>query len=189
MSIDRMTFEIYWSYYISIEKMMINTIQYVSPSKENKNTYSDEFTKIILLSCSEIDSILKLLCKLNGMEIDDRKYNMSYYAKLFEEDDRIKDEMYGPEYVSTINESFLGVTPFKHINSKLKYGGLEWWQDYQCLKHDRMKNAKKGNLKNAISALTAHYILMRLLIDYLDRYAGIAYVKEHNVSEFLIPCI
>ena len=52
MNIDRMTFEIYWSYYLSIEKMLVNTVQFVSPSEENENTYSDEFTKIILLSCS-----------------------------------------------------------------------------------------------------------------------------------------
>lgn len=189
MRIDRMTYEIYWSYYISIEKMLINTIQYVAPSKENKNTYSDEFTKIILLSCSEIDSIFKLLCKLNDLDIDGKKYNMSYYAKLLEKNRHIKSETYGSGYVTTVNESFLAVTPFENINSKLRYGGLEWWENYQCLKHDRMKNAKKGNLNTAISSLAAHYILMRLLIDFLDEYAGVEYVKEHNTSEFFIPCV
>lgn len=189
MNIDRMTFEIYWSYYLSIEKMLANTIQFVSPSEENENTYSDEFTKIILLSCSEIDSILKLLCKLNNIILTDREYNMKNYAKMLEKDTFIKHESYGPEYVSTINESFLLVTPFKDINSKIKYAGLEWWKDYQSLKHNRMENAKKGNLKNSIFSVSAHYILMTKLMDCLDEYAGHDYVKEHNRSKFLIPCV
>ncbi len=189
MNIDRMTFEIYWSYYISIEKMLINTIQYVAPSNENKDTYSDEFAKIILLSCSEIDSILKLLCKLNGINLGNKQYNMFYYAKILEIDDEIKETTYAPGYVTTIDEKFLTVTPFKNVNSKLKYGGLKWWENYQLLKHDRMKNAKKGSLNNALFSLSAHYILMRLLMNYLNEYSGADYVKEHNVSNFLIPCV
>ena len=74
--LERNTFEMYWSYYLSIEKMMKNTSQYVTPSKQNSNTYSDEFMKIILLSCSEIDSILKVICKENGVVLDDKIYNM-----------------------------------------------------------------------------------------------------------------
>ena len=59
----RMEFERYWSYYISIEIMFKKTNQYVSHSEKNQYTYSDEFAKIILLSCSEIDSLLKTVCK------------------------------------------------------------------------------------------------------------------------------
>lgn len=189
MNIDRMTFEIYWSYYLSVEKMLINTVQFVSPSEENKNTYSDEFTKIILLSCSEIDSILKLLCKLNNIILNDKEYNMKNYAKMLEKDKSIKRESYGPEYVSTINESFLVVTPFKDMDYKMKYAGLEWWKDYQFLKHNRMENAKRGNLINAIISVSAYYILMIKLMDYLDEFAGHDYVIEHNRSKFLIPCV
>ena len=53
MSRDR--FEIYWGYYLSIEKLLENTRQYMSPSYDNKDIYSDEFSKIILLSYSEVD--------------------------------------------------------------------------------------------------------------------------------------
>ena len=61
--------------------MMKNTSQYACPSKQNKNTYSDEFMKIILLSCSEIDSILKVICKENNVMLKDKDYNMYEYAK------------------------------------------------------------------------------------------------------------
>ena len=80
MSRDR--FDIYWGYYLSIEKMLENTRQYVSPSYNNKDTYSDEFSKIILLSCSEIDSILKFLCESNGINKTGKYYKMEDYAKF-----------------------------------------------------------------------------------------------------------
>ena len=71
----------------------------------------------------------------------------------------------------------------------IPYSGLNWWADYQALKHNRMENAKKGNLENATSMLIAHYILLRFLINYLGKNYGIDYVKEHNVSNILIPCL
>ena len=36
---NRDRFEIYWGYYLSIEKMLEKTNQYVSPSYNNRNTY------------------------------------------------------------------------------------------------------------------------------------------------------
>ena len=53
--------QVYGRHYRNIEEMFIKTIQYVSPTKENENTYSDEYAKIILLCGSEIDSIFRLI--------------------------------------------------------------------------------------------------------------------------------
>ena len=71
--------------------MMKITSQYVCPSELNKNAYSDEIMKIILLSCSEIDSILKVICRENNVLLEDRKYNMSIYAKTLSSQKDIKD--------------------------------------------------------------------------------------------------
>jgi hypothetical protein len=187
--LDRMRFELYWSYYLSIEKMLSNTSQYVSPSSENKKTYSDEFTKIILLSCSEIDSILKLICKCKGIEYDQRKYNMNIYSEVLLQFKDIKKISYASNSNTSMNENSLSVTPFEKLNSNTKYGGLSWWEDYQSLKHNRLDNAEKGNLFNAVSSISAHYILLRFLIEFLDEYAGKSYVIDHNLSEYLIPCV
>lgn len=189
MEIDRITFEIYWSYYKSIENMFITTMQYVSPSKANKETYSDEYTKIIFLCGSEIDSILKLICKLENILPEYKNFKMKDYAEIFERYISLKTECYCPRCMTSVDEESLMITPFNKIQIGIKYSGLDWWEDYQSLKHNRMENAKKGNLQNAASMLTAHYILIRFLIKYLGKNYGINYVKEHNVSSFLIPCL
>ena len=186
---ERNTFEMYWRYYLSIEKMMVNTSQYVCPSEHNKNTYSDEFMKIILLSCSEIDSILKVMCKENNILLEDRKYNMSVYAKILLKQKNIKDMAYSPECAtSSINDGII-CFPFKELDENKIYAGLTWWEDYQKLKHNRLDNAEIGNLENAIYAITAHYILLRILMDMLSEDSGREYVKEKYWSDYLIICL
>lgn len=187
--LDRNRFEYYWSYYLSIEKMLEETRKYVAVSKGNRNTYSNEFAKIILLSCSEMDSILKLICKLKNIQKEDNQYNMKVYISVLNEFQNIKEIAYSRYPTTSINEELLIVRPFSTMDISKKYGGMDWWEAYQALKHNRLENAIKGNLNNAVTAVAAQYIIVRLLIDFLNEYDGKKYVKEHCVSEYFIPCI
>ena len=186
---ERNTFEMYWSYYLSIEKMMKITSQYVCPSELNKNAYSDEFMKIILLSCSEIDSILKVICRENNVLLEDRKYNMSIYAKTLLSQKDIKDMAYSPQCATSSANKGIICFPFKDLDDKKLHAGLTWWKDYQKLKHNRLDNAELGNLENAVYAITAHYILLRILMDMLPENSGREYVKEKYWSDYLVICI
>lgn len=187
--LDRTRFEYYWSYYLSIERMLEDTRRFVAASYENKNTYSDEFAKIILLSCSEIDSILKIICKLKGVEKKDSEYNMKLYVQVLSEFKNIREIAYSPDLSTYIDEKALIVYPFKEMDKHKKYGGLEWWSAYQALKHNRLESATSGNLYNAVSSVVAHYTLIRILIEFLHDYDGKEYVDKHNISEYFIPCI
>ncbi len=186
---ERNRFEMYWSYYLSIEKMMKNTSQYVCPSKNNRYTYSDEFMKIILLSCSEIDSILKAVCKEKNVVLEDKKYNMSVYAKVLLNQKDIKEWAFTPDCTTSSRGCNYICYPFKDLDENKPYGGLSWWEDYQKLKHNRLDNAEVGNLENAIFAITAHYILIRIMMDMLSEDSGREYVKEKYWSDYLIICV
>lgn len=59
----------YWNYAELINEELGKTAQYVEPDKENYNTYSLAYTKIILSACSEIEVVCKLLCQ----QIDPQK--------------------------------------------------------------------------------------------------------------------
>lgn len=187
--LERMIFERYWSYYLSIEDMLKKTRQYVSASNENRNTYSDEFSKIILLSCSEIDSILKLMCRMKGITYEERRYNMLVYSEVLLQFEHIKEMAYSPDIYTANNEKALIVFPFKYLDKSDKCAGLKWWNDYQKIKHNRLDNAKRGDLFTAVSAVVAHYILLRYLADFLDNANGKDYVKENYYSRYLIPCV
>lgn len=187
--IERIRFEMYWNYYISIENMLRMTSQYVSPSKLNKKTYSSEFSKILLLACSEMDSILKLICKLNGIICNEKKYNMNVYAKAILKINMVRELSYAPQVYTAVNENALIVEPFKNLNKDKAYAGLEWWEDYQKIKHNRLENAECGNLYNAVSAVAAHFILLKSSIEFLGEDSGKEYVKVHSESNYFVPCI
>jgi hypothetical protein len=71
----------YWSYYLSIEDEFIRTNHYVEHCTDNSQTYSNEFSKLILIACSEIDNILKAICnEINGNGKHD---SINKYAKFF----------------------------------------------------------------------------------------------------------
>lgn len=53
-----------WSYFLTLEQDLHNTSRFVEHCDSNFKTYSFEFYKIIQLSCAEIDSTLKELCRL-----------------------------------------------------------------------------------------------------------------------------
>lgn len=178
----------YWAYYKFIEDKLIATNQYVTHTKDNELCYSDEFISIILLSCSEIDSILKELLRNKSIPSKKKYYQMSDYASV------LKDLT--TESVETMSTSIdvydnnrVRVTPFEKIDSSRKYGNLIWWEDYQSIKHDRIHNIQKGNLINAVTVLAAHFLIIRLLIQFIPKDRGREYLYKETWSNYWIPTI
>ena len=54
----------FWTHYIMLEKEFMTTILYVRIDKDNSNTYSDAYIKLLLQIGSEIDVVAKETCKL-----------------------------------------------------------------------------------------------------------------------------
>ena len=184
-----MDFMKYWNYYVGIEKMFSKTLQFVFPSKENFETFSDEYTKIIFLCCSEIDSLLKLLIKLSGETLRENEQSMKFYSKYIEKDEQIKKCMFGINPFNALAGEGMNFSPFLSVNSSMKYGNLEWWKDYQLLKHDRLKNCYSGNLYNAVNSVIAYYILLVRLMDYVETYNNLTFADKHSKSSFFIPYV
>ena len=188
-NIDRGTFEMYWSYYRSIEDMLQLTNRYVAHVEKNKFAYSDEFAKIILLSCSEIDSLLKKLCECRNIEKRGNHYDMRAYAESLEP---MKDTFFNSFCTNAGTMGYnsgIIVTPFENLDVNKKHAGLSWWDDYQKLKHNRLEHTEKGSLLNAATSIAAQYIIIRNLIDFLSKESGQEYVQKNNESVFWIPVI
>lgn len=186
---ERDRFEIYWDYYLTIEKMLVDTRQYLSPSQQNKNAYSDEFAKIILLACSEIDAILKFLCKLENISPSKKYYEMQDYSELLSYFSNIKDVGLGPAYCSSLKEKVPIVFPFKELDKGKPYANLNWWENYQKIKHNRMENIELGNLENALFSLAAYYIIICITMNYIDDDSGREYVMETHHSQYFVEAI
>ena len=50
-----------WYYYLSIEDDLSNTSKYIEPDGQ-ENVHSFEFAKLLILACTEIESVFKSIC-------------------------------------------------------------------------------------------------------------------------------
>ena len=88
----------YWQYFLTIEDDLIKLSRFIEFDSENYSTYSIELVRILLVSCSEIDVLLKLLCKELKPDCDCK--NIGEYADvILEKIPLIQElEIYIPEY-------------------------------------------------------------------------------------------
>lgn len=142
-----------WNYFLAIEDDLKLTTRFVEPEGQEL-VHSLEFTKILLLACTEIETAAKLVAFCKG---EKEPGNIAQYKALILS-----------EYPGIVDaEVFARDKSFKPFENWEK-SKLEWWEAYTDIKHSRVDNYEKGNYINATYALGALY----LLILYLDKTTG-----------------
>lgn len=130
-------------YYLSIESDLEDCARYVEFSQENFETYSIEFSRIIMAASAEIDTTAKELCSL--INSNETTKNIRQYANCIH-----------PKYpnipgvVIAIPRYGLKTKPWEDWSN---IRSPDWWHGYNALKHDRVNEFKKANLKNALNAV------------------------------------
>ena len=129
---------------------MCETSQYIEPSNQ-ENTFSFAFYKIIILSCTEIETIFKTITKkITGVEkgiiSDYKKDILGKYPKI------VAAKVFVERWGKTI-------IPFESWDK----GKLSWWEAYSHLKHNRKEDFKEATYQNAVYCLGALYILILYL--------------------------
>ena len=156
-----------WNYYLSLESDLANTSRYIEPAGQEE-THSFEFAKIIILACTEIESVMKAICfELTNSE----KGNMGEYKET------ILTKF--PKIVQAqVTVSRLGrdIVPFDGWDS----GPLPWWDAYTAVKHKRGTEFEKASYHNAVLSLSALYIL----ILYVARMKGIDFSSMNSTYIF-----
>ena len=171
-----------WNYFLSIEKDLSETSQYIEPYGQ-ENTYSFEFYKIIMLSCAEIETAFKQLCNLIEPQNKCGKIN-EYKEVILSKYPKICDCM-----VVVPRWKARNLFPFKGWDT----GKLTWWSAYQDLKHSRFTKISEATYQNAVSALAALYIL----ILYLYKISGydckaddsVYFWSEYHPAQHYLPPI
>lgn len=157
--------KVYWKQYQLMERDLIQTDDYVSIDKDNYNTFSNQYMKLLLVICSEMDSIAEALCRLQNDKVPFGIMNK--LNALTEEYPKLKNYRVNTKYPYDI----------KNISPLVKFADAtsDWWQAYNDVKHRRMEtneagrsNYTKANLKNVLFAMAALYILNRKLYDSLE---------------------
>lgn len=165
-----------WDYYLSLEEDLSNTSQYIEPLGQ-ESVYSLEFAKILILACTELESVLKAIC----MEVDGNSGgSIGDYKKIVL-------RKYPRIVTARVTVRRLGkdIYPFDGWDA----GKLDWWSSYQVVKHNREEFFQKATYWNAVNALSALYIAIFYLADTTscprDQFHG-RYIDSPYCSNYLL---
>ena len=145
-----------WNYYLTLEADLENTSRYVEPTQ--KDVYSFEFQKIIILACCEVETAFKYLC--NMINDHNTAQNILEYREIILS--KFPKMQIAEVYIGRANQ---GVVPFRDWSIQ----SPGWWRAYQEIKHDRGTAFSNATYWNAAQALAGLYIL----IFYLSAASGI----------------
>lgn len=145
----------HWNYFRILEKDLEQCFQYVDPVESHFSVHSDQFSKLILVACSEIENALRSL----SLAIDQKSRvgNLGSYRDTvihqYPNFWRMKFSL--PRY----NLSFCPWMSWKTENAS-----PDWWKEgYNKIKHDRVGNPGSATLYAAISSVSAlEAVLMHL---------------------------
>lgn len=166
----------YSNYFDCLVNDLENTARFAEPMGQ-EDVYSFEYYKIISLSCAEVETILKLICK----EIDREKNpkNIKDYSKIVlgKYPKIIETEV----SVSRISDT---IKPFADWTvDKCTF----WWDQHQDIKHSRHICFQKATYKNALYSLAGLYVLLLYLnkINNNDFNSHTNYFYNVSVRQFL----
>jgi hypothetical protein len=137
----------HWNYFLALESDLKVISRYVEVHENNYNTFSIALTQLFLATCSEVDIVLKDMCRiLSGNEVDNMGEYRNVILRKFPSlrDYKVAIPLYGLE-----------IMPWQGLEENK---GLAWWTAYNEVKHSRNIHFAKANLWNCINALGALYI-------------------------------
>lgn len=140
--------------YSILEDDLKHLFQYVEPSDSNLSVFSHRTYELLLRASTEFENNCKAILMANGYNTPIRK-NWSI------------EDYYKTEAATRVSQYKLRINIW-HPNAKilqpLKGWGcghtLDWYQDYNCVKHDRSRYFYKASLANTLDAVAAVFTVL-----------------------------
>lgn len=164
--------KLYWKQYLSLEKDLLQMDDYVTIDSKNYGCFSNNFAKIFMMACSELDSL--------ALKFDEIIRRDLFIEKALPNSFPQKLDMLLYKYKNLHNMRIstkadiceINFVPFTNFTENETDG---WWKDYNLIKHNRTEinsggkyNYEKANLKNTMTALSALYLVCYLFNSYIS---------------------
>ncbi|MBN1538051.1 MAG: hypothetical protein JW908_15045 [Anaerolineales bacterium] len=161
---------LHWNYFIALSDDLEDVSRYIEFCEKNFSTYSIELTHLLLSASSEVDVVIKELCKfINPRKVE----NIDEYKAIIVPaiPEFPSEEVFIPRYSITLNpwKNWLGAT------------NPLWWRCYNHVKHERDKKYPEANLNNVLNAMGGLLITNFYFYKYKFHVEGINEVKEFTI--------
>jgi hypothetical protein len=163
----------YWQYYIAIEQDLITASRFVEFAIQNRDTYSIEFTRILLAAASEVDVAGKELCVI--ADPSSKPERISDYRTILSKNFPLLPytQIYVPRYDLTM-------APWISWKEEKT---PEWWSSYNNVKHHRNVQFHEATLRNALKATAGLLVILLHLYRKTHGYG----VELQPLPQLLIP--
>jgi hypothetical protein len=156
MSIQNLHVDYYqhWHYFLELEKEFANTLRFVEYVPDHLDVYSFEFARLLLLSCSELDVIFKIVCThINPSSAADSIGD--YFSEITTVFDITVEKVIIPRFKETL-------LPFEKWD---KGQPPFWWTNYNKVKHHRHTEFTRANFKSVIYSISGLLIVNLIVLE------------------------
>ncbi len=140
---------IHWDYYLALEDDVKRLSRYIEFDESNFNVFSIELARILLAASSEVEVVLKELCKL--LDPGSKAENINSCRKIVK---RNLPALIGEGIVCPLYG--LSLLPWNSWGSDVN---PEWWRSYNKVKHERHENYERANLGNVLNSVSGLFSL------------------------------
>lgn len=171
----------------TLTELLDKILRTVFPNPSNFETYGFDIRNLIILSATEFEAQITGILKINEIKPSARNYTIIDFFKANEilrlSDYEVKFSRF-PD-IPTLSPFSMWIS---ETSSK-----LEWYSNYNSIKHDREDNFHKARLIDLLNSISACYIILLaqygnrpIINETLSNYWRIVKLPQFDVSEKLI---
>lgn len=166
---------IHWNYFLALQSDLADVSRYIEFDEANFETYSIELSHILLASASEVDVVVKGICKY--LEPKSKAGNINGYWDILSQG--LPEFLSEKVYVPRFNLSF---RPWKYWKSE---NSPRWWAAYNHVKHRRSEYFSNANLQNVLNSVGG--LLISVFYFYKLQFIseGIEIKSNRDVTDLL----
>jgi hypothetical protein len=161
MAIVASKLEPHSNYLLALDSDFAHLSRYVEFQPENYNCFSIEIARLLFAAASEVDVVCKQICHI--IDPSSKAHTIGAYRK------EICAEFPKLPTMAVLLPRF-GLTLHPWDEWQRKDDVPVWWTAYNKVKHHRDTDLHRGNLKNALNAFAALFLM--LLHRYKEKGAG-----------------
>jgi len=154
-----------------MENQFANYLEYVPFTSDHKMVYSSKLLRLMLqlggyvdtafkemAFCSNFDNVKECL-EIRKKADKNRIVPFDFYLKTFEPFYKLSKKPVVVKALGNFSYRPVLVDMIKPFSVEPKKITPKWWQAYNGVKHNMIKNIRKANLENTLSALGAAFLL------------------------------
>lgn len=153
---------LYWQVYKNLEREFLLLADIIHIDDNQLSVYSMKIADLLIRSVIEIEALAKELYLTNGGAVvpDEEMYFDTVCMKHLDDMWKLdkKEVLVVTPNLYLEKEDNRLLTPL-HKASKRGTSSAKWNRAYQAVKHNRVKDLTKGNIKNLLDSLAALYLL------------------------------